>query len=54
MVYVFSKVKVSNTASKRLHDEHGFDNTGHQGGEHLLLRPPELDPTFKREQTWSK
>jgi hypothetical protein len=53
MVYVFAKVKLANVASKRLHDEHGFEDTGNQGGEHLLLRPPELDPTFTREQTWS-
>ncbi len=53
MVYVFSKVKRSNTPSKTLHDEHGFDDTGNAEGEHLLLRPPELDPTVTRDPTWS-
>ncbi len=54
MAYVFAKVKRSNAASKRLHDEHGFDDTGNAQGEHLLLRPPGLDPTATRAQTWSK
>lgn len=54
MVYVFAKVKRSNSASKRLHDEHGFDDTGNSQGEHVLLRPPGLDPTCTRAQTWSK
>jgi hypothetical protein len=54
MVYVFAKVKRSNAASKRLHDEHGFEDTGNAGGEHVLLRPPALEPTFTRPQSWSK
>jgi hypothetical protein len=53
MVYVFAKVKRSNTASKTLHDEHGFDDTGNAGGEHVLLRPPGLEPGFMRAPTWS-
>jgi hypothetical protein len=51
MAYVFAKVKRSNSASKRLMDEHGFDDQGNPEGEHVLLRPPELDPTFTRAQT---
>jgi hypothetical protein len=54
MVYVFAKVKRSNTPSKRLHDEHGFDDTGNAQGELLLLRPPGLEPKFTRAQTWSR
>jgi hypothetical protein len=54
MPYVFAKVKPPNRGSKTLFDEHGFEDMGNQGGEHILLRPPGVAPTLKRRPTWSK
>lgn len=53
MAYVFAKVKPSNTASKRLFDEHHFDDMGNHGGEHVLLRAPGIDPAARRDASWS-
>lgn len=54
MVFVFAKVKRSNIASTRLFDEHGFDDTRNAAGEHVLLRPPDLDPGFRRRPSWAR
>jgi hypothetical protein len=53
MAYVFAKVKPTNKGSKQLFDEHYFDDMGNHGGEHILLRAPDLEPTLRRSVTWS-
>jgi hypothetical protein len=54
MSYVFAKVKRTNSASRRLFDEHGFEDMGNPQGEHVLLRAPGIKPGFKRRPTWSQ
>jgi hypothetical protein len=45
---VLAKVLPHNKGSMRMFTAHGFDNTGVQAGENLMLRPPNLDADFRR------
>lgn len=48
MPAVLAKVLPSNRGSMRMFKEHGFDNLGVQEGSNTMLRPPDLDPAFRR------
>lgn len=57
MPFVRANVKPTNSGSKPLFDEHGFENLGVGGGadgsQLALFRPPGTKPNFKRQPTWS-